>query len=157
MSRGGGLVFGYDAVVDLLQVLLHLVWPRELLLTDGTGKHLPVGPLVVEKCVSLEAVLVLEALHNLDLFTLYASVRPVACNVSIFEQIQSSDTHVLQGLGVRPRLAGQVAPGPRVWVRGVNRAGALPLLAEVARRVDLSNRLSNRLFTGLLSRSHQQT
>ena len=63
-SRGRGLVLGNDAVVDLLQVLLHLVRPGELLLTDGAGEHLPVGPLVVQKCVSLEAVLVLEALHN---------------------------------------------------------------------------------------------
>ena len=56
--------FLHDAVVDLLQVLLHLVRPGELLLTDRAGEHLPVCPLVVQKCVSLEAVLIFEIVFH---------------------------------------------------------------------------------------------
>ena len=156
---GGRLVLGNDAVVDLLEVLLHLVRPGELLLTDRAGEDLPVGPLVVQKCVALEAVLVLEALHDLNLLTLYTAVRAVTCNVGIFEQIQPSDTHILQGLRVRTRLAGQVSPGPGVRVGRLNGATgtlrARPLLLGVAGRVGrqlsgqlpLSSRLSTRIFT----------
>ena len=150
-------MLGDDAVVNLLEMLLHLVRPRELFLTDGTWEDLPVGSLVIQKCVSLEAVLILEALDNLNLLTLNTSVRSVTCNVGIFEQIQSSDTHILQRLWVSAGLTGQVPPGASVRVGGVDRAGALPFLAELARRINLSSSLSTRLFTRLLSRSHQQT
>ena len=89
-------MLGNNTVVNLLQMLLHLVGSGEFFLTDGTWENLPIGSLVIEKCVSLEAVLIFEALYYLDLFTLYTSVGAVTCNVGILEQIQSSDTHILQ-------------------------------------------------------------
>ena len=104
-----GLVLGDDTVVDLLQMLLHLVWTRKLLLTHRTRKHFPVCPLVVEEGVSLEAVLVLEALVDLDLLTLDAPVAAVAGDVRVLEQVQPPDTHVTQRLGVSAWLRGEVA------------------------------------------------
>jgi len=73
----GGFRLGDNTVVDLFQVLLHLVRPGELLGADRAGEHLASDALVVEECVPLEAVLVLEALKYLDLFTLNTSVGAV--------------------------------------------------------------------------------
>lgn len=111
---GPGLVLGNDAVVHLLQMLLHFVWPGELLLTHGAGEHLPVVALVIEEGVPLETVFVLEALDNLDLFALNAPVGAIARDVGIFEQVEAPDTHVLEALGLCPGLRGQVAPSARV-------------------------------------------
>ena len=80
-------MLGNDAVVNLLEMLLHLVGPGELLLTHGTGEHLPVVALVIKEGVSLETVFVLEALDNLDLFTLNAPVGAITRYVGVFEQV----------------------------------------------------------------------
>ena len=79
------------AVVRLLQVLLHLVRPRELLLADDAGEHLPGGALVIEERVALEAVLVLEVLADLDPFTLDAPVGPVRGQGGVAKQVEASD------------------------------------------------------------------
>ena len=79
--RGGrrrlGFRLGDNTVVDLFQVLFHLVRTRELLSADRTRENFASDALVVEERVSLEAVLVLEALKYLDLFTLNTSVGAV--------------------------------------------------------------------------------
>ena len=76
--RGGrGFRLGDNTVVDLFQVLFHLVRPRELLGAHRAREHFAGDALVVEERMSLEAVLVLEALKYLDLFTLNTSVGAV--------------------------------------------------------------------------------
>ena len=79
--RGGGRRRGFrlgdNTVVDLFQVLFHLVRPRELLGAHRAREHFAGDALVVEERMSLEAVLVLEALKYLDLFTLNTSVGAV--------------------------------------------------------------------------------
>lgn len=77
--------------MHLLQVLFHLVRARKLLRTDGAGENLPGDPLVVQEGVALEAVLVLEALKNLDLFAFDTSVGAVIGNEGVFEQVQPAD------------------------------------------------------------------
>ena len=124
-GAGAGLVLGDDAVVDLLEVLLHLVGPGELLLTHGAREHLPVVALVIEEGVTLETVLVLKALDNLDLLALDAPVGAVAGDVGVLEQVEAADTHVLETLGLRPGLRGQVAPGPGVGAGRVEAGAAL--------------------------------
>ena len=86
MGRGG-LGFWYYTVVNLLEVLFHLVWPREFFLTNRTGENLSLCALMIKKGVSLETVFVLEALDNLDLFTLNAPVGAIARYVGVFEQV----------------------------------------------------------------------
>ena len=93
-----------DAVVNLLEMLLHLVWSGELLLTHWTRKHFPIVPLVIEERVSLETVLVLKALDNLHLLTLDAPVGAVTGDVGVLEQVQTPDTHVLKTLSLGPWL-----------------------------------------------------
>ena len=56
---------------------LHLIWPGELLLTNGTGKDLSLSAFVIEERVALKAVFVLKILHDLNTFTLDASVSAV--------------------------------------------------------------------------------
>ena len=119
------LVLGNDAVVNLLEMLLHLVWPGELLLTHGAREHLPVGALVIQEGVSLETVLVLKALDNLDLLALDAPVGAVAGDVGVLEQVEAADAHVLEALGLRPRLRGQVPPGTGVCAGRVEAGAAL--------------------------------
>ena len=86
-GAGARLVLGDDAVVNLLEVLLHLVRSGELLLTHRTRKHLPIVALVIEERVPLETVLVLKALDNLDLLALDAPVGAVAGDVGVLEQV----------------------------------------------------------------------
>ena len=119
--------------MHLLQVLFHLVRPGKLLSTDGTGEDLSGDPLVVQEGVALEAVLVLEALKNLDLFAFDTSVGPVIGNEGVFEQVQSTDGHVGQRLGLGPRLGGQVTPGPGGL--GGHQGARVPRVPRVASRV----------------------
>ena len=120
-------MLGDDAVMDLLEMLLHLVRPGELLLTHRTRKHLPIVALVIEERVSLETVLVLKALDNLDLLALDAPVGAVTCDVGVLEQVQTPDTHVLKALSLVPWLRGQITPGAGVaaGTRGVEAGTAL--------------------------------
>ena len=122
-GAGARLVLRDDAVVNLLEVLLHLVRSGELLLTHGARKHLPIVTLVIEERVPLETVLVLKALDNLDLLALNAPVGAVARDVGVLEQVKAPDAHVLETLGLRPGLRGQVAPGAGV-AAGALEAGA---------------------------------
>ena len=132
------LVLGDDAVVHLLEVLLHLVRARELLLTNRAREHLPVGALVIEEGVPLEAVLVLKALDDLHLLALDAAVRAVAGDVRVLEQVEAAHAHVLQRLRVRARLRGEVAAragvGVGAWAGLAGRVeGGRPLLGPVPR------------------------
>ena len=90
--------------MDLLQVLLHLVRPRELLGADRARKHLAGDALVVEERVPLEAVLVLEALKYLHLLALSTSVGAVIGYEGVFEQVESTDGHIGERLGLGSRL-----------------------------------------------------
>ncbi len=78
----------------LLQMLLHLVRSRELLLADDAGKDLACSALVIEEGVPLEAVLVLKVLADLHALTLDAAVRTVRCEGSIAEEVQPADGHL---------------------------------------------------------------
>ena len=104
--------------MHLFQVLLHFVWPRELLSTDGAGKHFTCNALVIKERVSLEAVFVLEALKYLDLLAFSTSVGPVIGDEGISEQVEPPDRHILQGLRLCAWLGRQVAPRPRVLRTG---------------------------------------
>ena len=75
----------------LLQVLLHLVRPGELLLADHAGKDFPCGALVVQESVPLEAVLVLEVLADLDSLAFDAAVRAVWSQGCVPEEVQATD------------------------------------------------------------------
>lgn len=74
VSRREGAILGHVAVVRRFHVIFHLVWPRELLAADRTRKNLALLALVVEECVSLEGVLVLEGLLNVFFCALSALV-----------------------------------------------------------------------------------
>ena len=118
-----GLRLRDDTVVDLLEVLLHLVRPGELLGAHRAGEHLPLLALVIQERVALEAVLVLETLLQLHLVALKAPVGPVAGDLGVLEQVQPAHRHVLQALRLRARLGRQVAPGPRGGGRLAGRRG----------------------------------
>ena len=75
----------------LFQVLFHFVRPGKLLLADHAGEHFASGALVVQECVPLEAVLVLEVLADLDAFALDASVRSVWSQGGVAEEVQAPD------------------------------------------------------------------
>ena len=57
------------AIMSLFQVLFHFVWSGKFLLTYSAWKDFTGGPLVIQKGVPLEAVLILEVLTNLHPFT----------------------------------------------------------------------------------------
>lgn len=80
------------AVMCRLQVVLHFVGPRELFAAHRARKHLPLGALVVEKGVPLEAVLVLERLLDVFLGTFRALVDALADD-RVPEQIEATHTH----------------------------------------------------------------
>ena len=118
--RGGrrrlGFRLGDNTVVDLFQVLFHLVRTRELLSADRTRENFASDALVVEERVSLEAVLVLEALKYLHLFALSTSVGAVIGYEGVFEQVESADGHIGERLGLGSRLGGEVAScAGRLW------------------------------------------
>lgn len=104
-----------------LEVTLHLVRPRELLLTNRAGKHLPLGTLVIEECMPLKTVLVLEVLGDLNSLALDAAVRAVRGDGRVPQQVEPADRHLGKGLGpspvvlVPPEVRGPVSP-PRAAV-----------------------------------------
>ena len=53
-AAGAGLMLGDDAVMDLLEMLLHLVRSGELLFADGAGKDFSSGAFVIQKGVPLD-------------------------------------------------------------------------------------------------------
>ena len=81
------LMFWDYTVMNLLQMLLHLVRTGEFFLTNRAGKNFSVSAFMIQEGVSLEAVFVLEALDNLDLFTLNAPVGAITRYVGVFEQV----------------------------------------------------------------------
>ena len=82
--------------MSLLQMLLHLVRPRELFLADDAGKHLPGSSLVIQESVPLEAVLVLKGPRHVILLARDAAVHAFLGDGSVAEQIQAADRHLLQ-------------------------------------------------------------
>ena len=80
-------MFGDYTIMNLLQMLLHLVRTGEFFLTNRAGKYFSVSAFMIQEGVSLEAVFVLEALDNLDFLTLDTPVGAITGNVGILEQI----------------------------------------------------------------------
>ena len=97
-GRGDGLRLRDDAVVHLLEMLLHLVRAGELFSAHRAGEHLPLLALVIQEGVALEAVFVLETLLQLHLVALQAAVGTVAGDLRVFEQVEPANGHVLQTL-----------------------------------------------------------
>lgn len=75
-----------------LHVILHLVWPRKLLAADRTRKNLTLLALVIEECVSLKGVLVLEGLLNVFFCALSALVDAFR-DGGIAKEVQPADGH----------------------------------------------------------------
>jgi len=94
-ADGDYAIFGHEAVMHGLHVVLHLVRPGELLAADRARKHFPLVALVVEEGVTLEAVLIFESLDHVGLFTLYALVHALG-DGRVAEQVESSDRHLGQ-------------------------------------------------------------
>lgn len=87
------------AVVRHLHVIFHFVRTRKLLPTHRTWEHLPLRSLVVQKCMSLEAILVLESFLHVLLCTLGAFVDAVL-NACIPEKIEAAHRHFRQGFSL---------------------------------------------------------
>ena len=64
-------MFGDYTIMNLLQMLLHLVRTGEFFLTNWAGKYFSVSAFMIQEGVSLEAVFVLEVLTNLHALTLH--------------------------------------------------------------------------------------
>lgn len=91
--RVDGVRLGHVRFVGCLEVVLHFVRPGELLVAHRTGEDLPLGTLVVQEGVPLEAVFVLEGFLDVLLGTLHTLVYSVA-DAGISEEVQTSDGHL---------------------------------------------------------------
>lgn len=85
-AEGHDAILGHETIVHGLHVILHLVRPRELLAADRAGKHLALMTLVIEERVSLEAVLVLERLLDIELGAFGALINALV-DGSVTEEI----------------------------------------------------------------------
>lgn len=79
-------VLGHEAVMHGLHMILHLIWPRELLCAYWTGEYLALMTLMVEERMPLEAILIFKCLLNVKLGAFGALIDAFA-DGSITEQI----------------------------------------------------------------------
>lgn len=92
-------------------MVLHFVGPGELLAADGAWEDLALVSLVIQESMSLEAVLVLKGLLDVDLGAFCALVDTLR-DRGISEQIQTPDGHLGELFGRVLRLRGGPATHP---------------------------------------------
>lgn len=117
--HGEDNIFGHEAIVNRLHVVLHFVGTREFLAAHGAREHLPLVALVVEERVSLEAILIFERFLNVDFGTFCALIHALV-DARVTEQIQAPDGHLRQvfgGVGAGGRGASAGAPARRLLAR----------------------------------------
>lgn len=85
-TEGHDAILGHEAVMHGLHVVFHFVRTRELFGAYRTGEHLALMALVVEKGVSLEAVLVFKRLLDVELGAFGALIDALA-DGSVTEEI----------------------------------------------------------------------
>lgn len=75
-----------------LQVILHFVGTREFAPANWARKHLSLRALMIQKCMSLEAVLVLERLLDV-VFRAFRALVDALGDTRVPEQVQAAHRH----------------------------------------------------------------
>lgn len=95
-------------------MILHLIGPGELLAAYRAGEYLPLVTLMVEERVSLEAVLVLERLLDVEFRALGALVDALG-DRGVAKEIQPADRHLGQLFGRVLRVGRRATSHASFW------------------------------------------